>query len=169
RAQALYTDDEAGAPVDHPPDHVDRLDLVRVEIGDGFALVVELQQRRIIVAHAQAPTRWRTSLMSRTGRISIAPVRAHGKLEAMSTASSMSAASIRLKPPRYSLVSAYGPSTTLVRPSRTRTVRAVAGPSSCCESCSFPFARSASALTKQPCIRVSNSPSGSASSKVSSQ
>ena len=43
----------------------------------------------------------------------------------MRIASSMSGASIRLKPARNSLVSANGPSTMRLRPSRTRKVRAV--------------------------------------------
>src|SRR5690348_11042212 len=75
---------------------------------------------------------------------------------------------MRLKPARYSLVSANGPSNTVVRCWRTRNERAVAGGSSCCESSTQPAARSSSACARQPRINESNSPSGSACRRASS-
>src|SRR3546814_788213 len=88
----------------------------------------------------QAPTRRRTASTSRTGRTSMQPARAHGNSEAMRTASSMSSASISLKPPSFSLVSANVPSPTLVRPPRRRTLFAWCAFSLCWKATNLPSA-----------------------------
>src|SRR5438105_702833 len=61
--------------------------------------------------------------MSCTARTSTQPVSTQGNSAAMRTASSISSASIRLKPASISLVSVNGPSTTVRRPLRTRTAQ----------------------------------------------
>jgi hypothetical protein len=53
-----------------------------------------------------------------------------GHSAAMASASSMSATSSTMKPPRISLVSTNGPSVTVTRPPRRRTVRASREPPS---------------------------------------
>ena len=59
--------------------------------------------------------------------------------EAVRIASSIFSASIRLNPPRTSLVSAKGPSIVVVLPFLTRIDLAVEAGSSCCDSMRYPW------------------------------
>ena len=79
-----------------------------------------------------------------SGRTSIVPNAAIGWAAAISTASSMLAASIRSKPPTASLVSANGPSVTSRCPSRRRTDRARRGGASWSPIVQAPRARRSS-------------------------
>src|SRR5207253_2303720 len=81
---------------------------------------------------------------------------------AMRTASSISSASIRLKPAGISLVSVNGPSTIARRPLRTRTALAAVALSSIWESVRRPSWRSSSAWARQSRIFASNCPAGRA-------
>jgi hypothetical protein len=84
----------------------------------------------------------------------------------MRTASSIESASTRLKPASISFVSVKGPSSTVVRPSRTRTERALAGGSSCSKLTRLPTALAASACARHCFISASKAAGGIASSKV---
>src|SRR6185312_5432352 len=115
-----------------------------------------------------APTCFRMTAKSLTGRISTQPVRVQGKVAPIRTASSMSSASMRLKPAMTSFVSANGPSRMVCFPLRTRTDFAVVVGPRICESSRRPCLRRSSACSMQPRIVSLNSRGLSSSTRDSS-